>query len=63
MPQPYDSKPQPDVRRAANTAMDAIDAMLAALHAMRSRLVGEIRQTDDICNARAGAILARCRAG
>lgn len=32
-----DAKPQPEVRKAANKAMDAIDAMLASLHAMRSR--------------------------
>jgi hypothetical protein len=27
-----DTKPQPEVRRAANMAMDEIDAMLRALH-------------------------------
>jgi hypothetical protein len=53
-----DSKPQPEVRRAANTAMDAIDGMLADLHAMRSRLVGEIRQADDATAARVDALLA-----
>ena len=37
-----DTRPQPEVRRAANTAMDAIDGMLARAHAMRSRLMGEI---------------------
>jgi len=56
-----DSKPQPDVRRAANTAMDAIDRMLRELHAMRSRLVGEIRQADDASAARADALLAACQ--
>lgn len=53
-----DTRPQPEVRRAANTAMDAIDAMLAELHQMRSRLVGEIRASDDATAARADALLA-----
>ncbi len=56
-----DSKAQPEVRRAANTAMDTIDAMLRDLHAMRSRLVGEIRQADDASAARADAMLAKAR--
>ena len=30
-----DTRPQPEVREAANTAMDAIDAMLRELHLMR----------------------------
>ena len=53
-----DSKPQPEVRRAANTAMDAIDTMLGELHAMRSRFVGEIRQADDATAARVDELLA-----
>jgi hypothetical protein len=53
-----DSKPQPEVRRAANTAMDAIDVMLATLHAMRARLVGEIRASDDASAARVDAMLS-----
>jgi hypothetical protein len=53
-----DSKPRPEVRRAANTAMDQIDAMLAELHRMRSRLVGEIRASDEATAARADALLA-----
>ena len=52
-----DTKPQAEVRRAANTAMDAIDVMLATLHAMRSRLVGEIRASNDPSAARADAML------
>lgn len=56
-----DSKAEPEVRRAANTAMDAIDAMLRELHALRSRLVGEIRVSDDATAARADALLERCR--
>ena len=53
-----DSKAQPEVRRAANTAMDVIDGMLRDLHAMRARLVGEIRGADDATAARADALLA-----
>ena len=56
-----DGKAQPEVRRAANTAMDTIDAMLRELHVMRSRLVGEIRDNDDIRNARVDAMLAKAR--
>ena len=52
-----DGKPQPEVRRAANVAMDAIDGMLRDLHAMRARLVGEIRASDDASAARADALL------
>lgn len=56
-----DTKPQPEVRRAANTAMDAIDGMLRDLHQMRSRLVGEIRVSDDAAAVRADAMLANAR--
>ena len=38
--------------------MDAIDAMVRDLYAMRSRLVGEIRASDDATAARADAMLA-----
>jgi hypothetical protein len=54
-----DSKPQPDVRRAANTAMDTIDAMIAELHRMRSRLMDEMRDSDDATAARVDALLSR----
>lgn len=57
-----DSKPCPDARRAANDAMDAIDAALAELHALRSRLVSDIRAGDDASAARVDALLAE-RAG
>lgn len=53
-----DSKAQPEVRRAASTAMAAIDRMLAALHQARQQLVAEIRQADDGAAARADAMLA-----
>jgi hypothetical protein len=58
-----DGRPRPFARRAASTAMDAIDAMLADLHAMRARLVTEIRASDDATAARADALLAGIRAG
>jgi hypothetical protein len=56
-----DSKAQPEVRQAANTAMDAIDAMLAELHRARASLVTEIRQANDASAARVGALLAERR--
>ena len=58
-----DSKPQPHVRQAANTALDTIDAMLRDLHQMRSRLVGEMRDSDDATAARVDALLAAAKAG
>jgi hypothetical protein len=56
-----DTKAQPAIRQAANTAMDAIDSMLGELHQLRSRLVGEIRVSDDLAAARADELLARLR--
>ena len=52
-----DGKAQPAVRRAANEAMDTIDAMIAKLYSMRSRLVAEIRASDDATAARVDAML------
>jgi len=37
--------------------MDEIDGMIRTLHHMRSRLVGEIRDSDDEAIARADAML------
>jgi len=37
----------PRVRRSANTAITAVDAMLAELHQLRNRLVSEVRRDDD----------------
>jgi hypothetical protein len=56
-----DEKAQPDVRRAASHAMDAIDAALAEMHGLRSRLVGEIRAADDATAARVDELLRQCR--
>jgi hypothetical protein len=57
-----DSKAGPEARRAANTAMDEIDAMLAELHTLRTRLIDETRASDDACNARVDAMLAAAKA-
>ena len=53
-----DTRAQPEVRQAASTAMDELDRMLRELHAMRARLVGEIRASDDATAARVDAMLA-----
>ena len=57
-----DTRAQAEVRRAANTAMDAIDAMLAEIHRLRARLVTEIRVSDQAAAERADALLDRMRA-
>jgi hypothetical protein len=56
-----ETKADAHARRAANTAMDALDAALALLHELRSRLVGEIRASDDATAARVDELLARSR--
>lgn len=56
-----DSVAQPEVRTAANKAMDAIDGMLRDLYLMRERLVGEARQYDDATARRVDAMLADIR--
>ena len=53
-----DTRSQPEVRRAANAAMDTIDALLRELHELRVRLIGEIRASDDATAARADRLLA-----
>jgi hypothetical protein len=57
------TEPDAHARRCANDAMDAVDAMLAGLHGIRARLIGQIRQADDDTAARADALLARMREG
>jgi hypothetical protein len=54
-----DTKPDADARRAATTAVDEIDAMLRELHALRARLISEIRASDDASAARADELLRR----
>ena len=56
-----DSKPQPDIRQAANDAMDDIDAAIRELYGLRTRLAGEIRASDDATAARAEALLRKIR--
>ena len=56
-----DSKADVGARQAANTAMDAIDAMLRELYQLRARLVTEIRAADDATAARVDELLCRCR--
>jgi hypothetical protein len=56
-----DAKAQPGVRRAANDAVDAVDAALRELHGLRSWLVPEIRAADDATKARTGELLRRLR--
>ena len=58
-----DSKAQPTIRQAANTAMAEVDAMLGELHALRSRLVSEIRASDDATAARVDALLGEASKG
>lgn len=57
-----DTRPQPDVRRAGNAAMDAIDRALAELHRIRQSLVGELHASDEADGRRIDALIARCRA-
>ena len=56
-----DTRAQPHIRHAANDALDAIDAMLRDLQLMRSRLVGEMRVSDDVAMDRSAALLERSR--
>jgi hypothetical protein len=53
-----DSKAQSEIRKAASTAMAAVDDMLSTLHRLRGQLVSEIRRSDDASEARADAMLA-----
>jgi hypothetical protein len=56
-----DTKAHPEERGAANSAMDAIDAMLRELHVLRARMVSEMRADDDAAMVRAEELLARRR--
>jgi hypothetical protein len=56
-----DSKAQPEIRQAANTAMDAIDGMVYELQRAGQQLAAEIRESDDAAAVRADALLARLR--
>jgi hypothetical protein len=56
-----DTKAQPDIRQAANDAVDAIDAALCEFYGIRSQLVSEVRASDDATMERASALLRRIR--
>lgn len=56
-----DTKAQPDVRQAANDAIDAIDGALRELHGIRAELLGEVRESDDAAMARVKELLRRVR--
>lgn len=56
-----DTKAQPDIRQAANDAIDAIDGALRELHGIRAGLLGEVRSSDDATTARAEELLRRTR--
>lgn len=58
-----ETRPDAKARQAANDAMDALDDCLAGLHALRQRLVSEIRASDDAHAARVDKLLAKGRAG
>lgn len=53
-----DGKPDAPARRAANDAVDAIDASIRELHKIRQQLISEIRVSDDATAARVDAMLA-----
>lgn len=57
-----DSRPQADVTKAGHDAVDRLDRITRDLYAIRSRLVGEIRTSQDAAAARTDALLARLRA-
>lgn len=57
----YDDKPDAEARQSANLALDTIDTALRKLHALRERLVGDIRAYDDATAARVDALLAERR--
>jgi hypothetical protein len=61
----WQARREPDAfaRRAANDALDAIDAAIDALHRIRARLVTDTRRADDETAVRVDELLARTRGG
>jgi hypothetical protein len=53
-----DTRPQPEIRQAANIAVDAVDELTRRLFALRQRLMTEIHASDDATAARVDALLA-----
>jgi hypothetical protein len=47
--------------KGGHAAIEAIDEMCRQLYALRSQLVGELRQDEDVRAARVDAMLARSR--
>ena len=54
-----DSRPQAGPRQAVNRVVRSIDRTLAELHALRTQLAAEIRQSGDAAMARTAELLAR----
>ncbi len=48
--------------KAGHAAVEAIDELTRQLYALRSQLIDELRQDGDVRAARAGELLAGCRA-
>ena len=57
----WEARREPDAhaRRCASDAVDAIDAMLRELHAIRQLLISEVQQADRATATRVDALLAR----
>jgi hypothetical protein len=49
--------------KAGHAAVDSIDELIHQLYALRSQLVGELRQDEDVREARVDAMLAERRTG
>lgn len=54
-----DSKPQPEVREYANLAVSTVDSLSRLLSQTRSRLLGEMRQSDEAGMRRTEKLLAQ----
>jgi len=61
----WEARREPDAhaRRCASDAVDAIDSMPRDLHAIRARLISEIRAADDATAARVDALLGEADKG
>jgi hypothetical protein len=56
-----DSKADASVPRAGHQVITSIDVLMRQLHQLRARMVGEIREDQDIAVARSDALLQRLR--
>ena len=56
----WEARKEPDAhaRRCASDAVDAIDASIRELHAIRARLISEVQHADRATAARVDALLA-----